>query len=882
MRRMNMVFVWTVTAALLFLSSFTATAQEQEQSQSQSQSQSQEYEIDWKIPNPSLGEYNPLGDNNTVVKVGDTLTFVWSGSHNVLLHPSGSCDDSGATYLGGSSPLRYTLERIGLHTFACGVGDGSHCLVGQIFNVTVVAADDSSNTSTETETTETDKEPPVKEGAEEEEEEDKTSNGGKNNNQNKDEKDNDNEKDNDANVLERYQQYFNPGEEQRVVDFQIKPYKVPREVTTYQDFTFNLPPDLLSDNDNDSADPQQHQLVHIVMGDVLVSQPKHLHHFVISGCTDRIDPSEDGMPTNFRRSCTIPMGGWAVGGGLFNYLPLNAGQLFGPGMGIKALNLNIHYTDGNDVDLNNPNAANDGTNAVATDGIRILYTPNLRPQTAYTKPLINVGFPVNGMTVPSQASRFFYTKTCQVESPCRRDANDEHMNLLGERAGMPGLTCVIAQPFCTVPSRFQKTLQMLCPVSCGLCDNNSNNSANHNEYYLNAIMFHAHLTGREMYATLLPKNKDDGANMVTTAAAALLPEGIDLQSKEMWLYDDQQTYDLSNAAAGGGGGGGGGGEQEQPYVTVREGDQIQVTCVYDSMSRDKTTLFGLSTYDEMCITSISMIVDTPTNLTTSNGALLTSAMFLKSFVCAVDDDAGTSDIWRGSLEPNEDARNIWKDHPMVESDCTYPVGSVFGGILSDSGDTMPTGDVQCVAPRKQGADDNNSNNKRFKMDIICLGADGDGGDGVVFDGDAPAGDHCEGGSMHNKDSNDISGWGAGATTQSLEQMCTGGGGEYEPYTCKDAEDFLTGMESILMDSDTKEYIRTQWWQPRCCRSISFDDKEEVDVNVDVEGTDASGQPLDLDEATSGAPISDSPRCLVFFLLSMIASSASLLLCCVDL
>merc|ERR1712100_52589 len=59
-------------------------------------------------------------------------------------------------------------------------------------------------------------------------------------------------------------------------------------------------------------------------------------------------------------------------------------------------------------------------------------------------------------------------------------------------------------------------------------------------------------------------------------------------------------------------------------------------------------------------------------------------------------------------------------------------------------------------------------------------------------------------------------------------MCTDGGGEYEPYTCQDAEDFLTGMESLFLDSDTKEYIRTQWGQPRCCGSISFDGKEKED------------------------------------------------------
>merc|ERR1719199_1777184 len=184
--------VWMAFAlfsALLFLSPLTATAQEQQQ-----QNQSVEYEMDWKIPNDE--KYDPL--DGAVVKVGDVLNFVWSGSHNVLLHPSGSCDDAGAVYLGASSPLRYEVESEGLHTFACDVGGGVHCQVGQIFNVTVVAADndvaDSDSGSSGSNPTDKDAE------NEEEEEDDKTSKGGKDSNQ----------EDEDKDVLDRYQQYFNP------------------------------------------------------------------------------------------------------------------------------------------------------------------------------------------------------------------------------------------------------------------------------------------------------------------------------------------------------------------------------------------------------------------------------------------------------------------------------------------------------------------------------------------------------------------------------------------------------------------------------------------------------------------------------------------------
>jgi hypothetical protein len=93
-------------------------------------------------------------------------------------------------------------------------------------------------------------------------------------------------------------QYYNPGEERASLEFRMKPYDIPVRATTYVDFVFNLPEDFPP-------------MVHIVYGEVLNSQPKHLHHFVMTGCRRRHDPSQEGLPTaSPPDDCTIPLGGW--------------------------------------------------------------------------------------------------------------------------------------------------------------------------------------------------------------------------------------------------------------------------------------------------------------------------------------------------------------------------------------------------------------------------------------------------------------------------------------------------------------------------------------------------------------------------------------------
>ena len=100
--------------------------------------------IDWIIKT-----YEPES-----VQVGDTVTFAFSSSHNVFIHPSGDCDEAGRIDFGGtSSPASYTFaeEDIGEMIFACDIG--SHCELEQIVTFNVIAGGEGTPTSAPTSAT---------------------------------------------------------------------------------------------------------------------------------------------------------------------------------------------------------------------------------------------------------------------------------------------------------------------------------------------------------------------------------------------------------------------------------------------------------------------------------------------------------------------------------------------------------------------------------------------------------------------------------------------------------------------------------------------------------------------------------------------------------
>lgn len=87
----------------------------------------------WWIP-----ESIPYPD--LVASVGDSIEFQWIAEiHNVFIHPTGDCQQTGRIAVGNVSPVTYTFlpaDAGNTLTFACDVG--SHCEFGMNFNVTVL------------------------------------------------------------------------------------------------------------------------------------------------------------------------------------------------------------------------------------------------------------------------------------------------------------------------------------------------------------------------------------------------------------------------------------------------------------------------------------------------------------------------------------------------------------------------------------------------------------------------------------------------------------------------------------------------------------------------------------------------------------------------
>ena len=192
-------------------------------------------------------------------------------------------------------------------------------------------------------------------------------------------------------------------------------------------------------------DDESQDIFHIVYGEAIVSLPDHLHHFVVTGCTQKVAKEQEGVPLRRPPShCNIPVGGfagWAPGALLWD-MPVDSGVAIGKGVGIVAINVNVHFTD---ADLK--------PGAVSRDGIRLHYTPTLRPRVANSNPLLYIGSKKH-MLIPANAPRWFVTRRCKVtglagggdtaNAPVTAVGTFYHAHLLGremymtlERAGDP-------------------------------------------------------------------------------------------------------------------------------------------------------------------------------------------------------------------------------------------------------------------------------------------------------------------------------------------------------------------------------------------------------------------------------------------------------------
>merc|ERR1719446_2056724 len=103
---------------------------------------------------------------------------------------------------------------------------------------------------------------------------------------------------------------------------------------------------------------------------------------------------------------------------------------------------------------------------------------------------------------------------------------------------------------------------------------------------------------------------------------------------------------------------------------------------------------------------------------------------------------------------------------------------------------------------------------------------------IEFLADTIAGYSCVGGKNDGKDSNE-------APEYITKEDCIdiGGGTEYNPYSCREVQMNLEQLSSLFGD-ETVEYLRTEWYQPKCCSAAGTEESIQVEVS-DVEVSDVS-------------------------------------------
>mmetsp|Transcript_26229 Transcript_26229/g.67724 ORF Transcript_26229/g.67724 Transcript_26229/m.67724 type:complete len:1149 (+) Transcript_26229:60-3506(+) len=339
---------------------------------------------------------------------------------------------------------------------------------------------------------------------------------------------------------------YNPGETAKSMDFVISSYEIPAKPTTYVDIGFNV---------NLSAFSENQTVMHIVDGEVILDQPKFLHHFVIMGCRQPFAPEDHGkvMAGGMRESCGSMLGTWAPGQPILQQ-PRFSGLAFGPGAALMAFLVQVHFTNDNST-----------VGVVSRDGFRIHYTDSLRQFEASQATVSALGSNPS-MVIPPGEARFFVTRQCEVSDV---GCGDMSSGILREMTDGQVDSCESVTALCAT----QPQLLAVCPETCGACPNSTSEDGWDAPGRLLTAWFHGHLLAREMYAELI-RGK----------------ETSDIWMERVWHFDDQNNINLM-----------------AHDIRVRPGDKIQATCVFDSTSRSRATQMGVDTVDEMCWAQFGLV-----------------------------------------------------------------------------------------------------------------------------------------------------------------------------------------------------------------------------------------------------------------------------------
>ena len=451
---------------------------------------------------------------------------------------------------------------------------------------------------------------------------------------------------------------FNDWEERRNITWRIRDFQLPHEETTYINVVFNF----------DETYNETHEEYHIVYGEAIVDQPDHLHHFVVSGCTKKIDEDLEGKAleytssgTTFLEHCDKSVGGfWAPGGRPMWDIGTNQGVLIGPSAKVVAFSVNIHYTDGHLLD--------NSTTLFPTDGITMHYTSDLRPKTHVSTKLINIigigsaqqgnGIGIgnaqrgNGKTleVPPGKKRWYLTRRCTVGNRCHDVSKKELRGLTGGRLE----SCA---PLCMIGGALGSNSAQLCPETCGTT---GGCTGGNKPLRVMDSFFHAHLLGTEMYQSVVKQETG---------------EHIDLGSMRHWNYADEIVVPL-----------------DSKNLELVAGDVLLSTCVYNTEHMSEATKFGRRTYDEMCLNNLGVELDTA------------DRHYGTAFSCE-------GAVWSGDLEEHQNGLNIHAPETLLttSSDCWSKLGH---GLDCTEVNT----ELQEMVNENQGEDDDGANEDPTKVE----------------------------------------------------------------------------------------------------------------------------------------------------------------------
>jgi len=404
-----------------------------------------------------------------------------------------------------------------------------------------------------------------------------------------------------------------------------------------------------------------HAVYHIVYGEALLERPEIVREIVVAGCSQHVPDDQEGKPylifsTDVPDFCDRPLGGltwsmnasnphilWWLPGMVLWDMPTHAGIPVGVGVGIVGIRLRVFFKD-----------AQPGT--VVRDGIRVFYTPTTREQTMDVTPVLWAGMPYGvgnhdnpTMWIPPGVRRWFVTRTCEVVDGCR-DASEEELQrqdwlmLLGRKYAVGTCDKMRAAGWCTKPgidaamlaahglhtsfdSPVRLQMRFLCPASCG---SGCPALGGADELPVVSAWLRTLSLGSEVHATL------------TRGGAAET-----MWSTGSWNHSDRAVVPLLGR-----------------HLTIRAGDVLQTTCVFDSTSRERRTRFGLEADDEVCKVGLA---------TTRPAA---SEAQHPPFRC-------DGSVWAGALAPGEDALQIATNHPHHRADRVWRMETLSPGTPSN-------------------------------------------------------------------------------------------------------------------------------------------------------------------------------------------------------